>query len=466
MRTEPISPINLRVDPENPRISNPNMGQRDLIAALAEDQDVKLLSIAEHVLEHGLSPSELFIVMPLANEDGQFRVLEGNRRLCALKVLDMPSLLDDVWKPREMKKLRALSARYHKARIDEVECCVCDSREEARPWIQLKHGGQRGGAGVVQWGTQEKDRFEARSGTADPHQKLLDFVLDRGAITAAQREAVPVTTLKRMLSTPDVRRVLGLHLKKGEILLAGPAGQVAAAVGRLVGELASGALKVEGVYKAKQRQGWAEQFPADLRPDPQSPRSLDDPDGGEDRERGGGSGGGDPNAGDDPEGGGDSDGSGGGTSPGGGTGKPKPKPEPKTLIAKADLPNADGRALEVAKELTKLEVNRFPNAVAVLLRVLLDLSGTAYKTNHKPDLGGKDLKAFSGGIIDDLVRRGKLSKAQAKQVRSALGPGSLLCPGIDMMNAWVHEHASFPTAHDLRRTWHNLQPFVTAIWEE
>lgn len=83
----------LLVDEENPRLPTPNRGQREALRKIAEDQDRKLLKLAEDIVEHGINPAELFIVTATTEKPPRYIVLEGNRRICALKALEAPDIV-------------------------------------------------------------------------------------------------------------------------------------------------------------------------------------------------------------------------------------------------------------------------------------------------------------------------------------------------------------------------------------
>ena len=55
-------------------------------------QGEKLLELAQDILDVGLSPGEPLWVAPDPRAQGKFVVLEGNRRITALKVMDNPAL--------------------------------------------------------------------------------------------------------------------------------------------------------------------------------------------------------------------------------------------------------------------------------------------------------------------------------------------------------------------------------------
>ena len=82
-----LSLTDLLIDTENPRLPQPNVGQRDALRALAEHQKGKLVALAKDIVAYGMNPTELSIVMPFNDELRRYVVLEGNRRLAALKAL-------------------------------------------------------------------------------------------------------------------------------------------------------------------------------------------------------------------------------------------------------------------------------------------------------------------------------------------------------------------------------------------
>lgn len=53
----------LLLDEENPRLSEPNQGQHATLCAMARLQSSRLKVLAADIAEHGLDPSDLFIVI-------------------------------------------------------------------------------------------------------------------------------------------------------------------------------------------------------------------------------------------------------------------------------------------------------------------------------------------------------------------------------------------------------------------
>jgi hypothetical protein len=126
------SVTSLRLDPNNPRIpdSGKELSQRDLIADLVEND--KVYELAKSIVDNGYYPVEALIII----EDNNTKyVLEGNRRLAALKLLISPEGGPEKWQQR----FRALSNRIDLKTIKKVKAIRAPSREAAAPVIMSKH---------------------------------------------------------------------------------------------------------------------------------------------------------------------------------------------------------------------------------------------------------------------------------------------------------------------------------------
>ena len=93
-RTENLPLELLLLDPENPRLPEDILGedQNELIEYVAGEYDS--LSIAKSISLYGYFLSEPLIA--IENEDDHYLVVEGNRRLAALKLLNDETLLDNL----------------------------------------------------------------------------------------------------------------------------------------------------------------------------------------------------------------------------------------------------------------------------------------------------------------------------------------------------------------------------------
>ena len=198
----------LVLDGENPRHDAID-DEPDIIAKLLARE--KVVKLAQHIVAAGgLSPLERTAVMKHPKVADRYIVLEGNRRICALKLLRDPARAPTPSTRRTFDSLRALATKLPAT----VEVVVYGSRELARPWISLRHEGEQGGAGTVTWKARQKARFNHAGAATSPNMQalqLLDYGRDGQILTEDEIAKISLTTITRYLSNPIVRDVLGLQ---------------------------------------------------------------------------------------------------------------------------------------------------------------------------------------------------------------------------------------------------------------
>ena len=260
-----LSLPDLLIDTENPRLPQPNVGQREALRAFAEHQKAKLVALAKDIVNYGMNPTELSIVMPLNDDLRRYVVLEGNRRLTALKALENPEWLVGAMQPGEVEEMRRLSKRYQENPVESLQCVVVNNKEEARHWMELRHtGGQNDGAAIVPWGSDDAARFRARAGNAEFHTQALNLLEESGQLTPAKRRKVPATSFKRLLGTPEVRAKLGIESRDGMLTLLGDQNRIVKALLHVVNDLESGRIKVKDIYTQKLRLAYANALPSSV----------------------------------------------------------------------------------------------------------------------------------------------------------------------------------------------------------
>lgn len=123
---------NIKLDQLNPRIppSDEILDQRSLIADLVYHD--KIIELSRNIANNGYFPIELLIVV---YENKKYIVIEGNRRLAALKLLINPEAAPE----DQIPKFRSISNRIDVNTIKKVRIIVAPSREAAAPIIMSKH---------------------------------------------------------------------------------------------------------------------------------------------------------------------------------------------------------------------------------------------------------------------------------------------------------------------------------------
>ena len=167
--------------------------------------------LARDIAEYGINPGERLIVFPLdesdTEDDATFIVAEGNRRVCALKLLNDPDLA-----PASIrKKIESYAASW--TPISELDVVIIPDEERRRHWLMRIHDGAQGGRGRMPWKSEQKTRFTGGGRNAIA-QALLDYAEAEGMIAKEDR-AGRISHLTRLIGNPLVRDTLGLKTEGG-----------------------------------------------------------------------------------------------------------------------------------------------------------------------------------------------------------------------------------------------------------
>lgn len=150
--TNKIKIDDLYLDEKNPRfIIPPNPSQQSIVDYLIENEEVEKL--AEDIAQSGgLYAGERIIV---TKENDRWIVLEGNRRICACKILLDPQLLANR-RLASINKISLLMNEELKQNLTFISADVMNNRLEAQSSLAAKHID-----GIKKWSTISKQKFFA-----------------------------------------------------------------------------------------------------------------------------------------------------------------------------------------------------------------------------------------------------------------------------------------------------------------
>lgn len=136
----------LVLDPENPRLpkSMHNKGEEEIIEFMLLDASLIELMLA--IGENDFFPGEQLLVVPAQNRT--YKVIEGNRRLSAVKLLNNPQL-GTVQKQKIEKVLEEV-----KYKPTQIPCLVFNSENEIHNYLGYRHI-----TGIKEWRLLEKARY-------------------------------------------------------------------------------------------------------------------------------------------------------------------------------------------------------------------------------------------------------------------------------------------------------------------
>jgi hypothetical protein len=434
--------VDLLIDAQNPRLADEPPNQREAIRAVAAHQNEKLAALAVDIVEHGINLSDSPIVVPSSEQPERYTVLEGNRRLTAIKALENPELIAGTVDDRVLRRFKNLNERYQKNPIVHVDCVVFDHRSEADHWIELRHTGENEGAGIVRWGGVETARFKQRRGEKIYHLQALDFLEERGDLSSEERQDVPITSLERLLSSPYIRSKLGLEMEDRILYTQFDEDEVAKGLLYVVRDLITGQAKTGDIYYKEDRIKYIDQIDEANLPDTSNPsdtiRPLVSSLASEEKQ---------PQA--SPK----------RSYP---SSKKRKRLIPPGFVLEIDQP----RINDVYLELKKLSVENYPNAVSVLFRVFLELSLDDYIERSKLGVHENSKLAIKlEKVGENLYNANMIAEQQFKAVRRAAQGDQFLASTVTTMHQYVHNPHFTPAPSDLRAAWDNLSDFVKAMWE-
>ncbi|HZH44703.1 MAG TPA: hypothetical protein VEY50_11540 [Lysobacter sp.] len=470
----------LEFDLENPRIdtaSNQTEALRKLLESESVGREVgrKIYNLARSICRLGFDESERLLVMRHSDAPDRFIVLDGNRRLAALKLLSVPAFLarDDIGLSLSVRNRFTELRRRHASLVlpDVVDVLVSPDRARASPIIALKHSGELDGSGRSAWQTLQQRRFE----NAGSYQLLVALrargLLDVATCGQMDNGSYPITTFERAAATTEFAERFGGQITSSDYV-AGPTPEVAlAAWARIANDTASGAITSrsqisdsDGVKQYLRRiasdvptndsrdavglstfsasgsthgegvppASANEAAPAPRHSDAAQAASTD---------------------------------SQAAASASTGSVNVRRRRVSRYLVGRGQLTTiSDRKCVEIAKELREaIRVEEAPYAAALLVRALLELTASVYQTTFSLSAStnktqriqrmGQDFIAHSRGPSDPADR---LQIGQALQVAAGV---------YDNLSEVAHNERFFISPDHVRATWSTVAPGVILAWQ-
>lgn len=252
-KKQPITIENLLVNPKNPRF-NPVEKQEEAISVMLKEMKVKIKKLAEDIVDKGLNPGKSLLV--LKDSDRKYIVLEGNRRLIAIKLITNPNMvkLDD----NTFQFFKKLHKQFHSPKT--LDCIVFTNEKDANHWIRLEHTGENKGVGQVSWDAEQAARFQLQtSGSKRKHIPVLDF-MRKNNINFPPRQA---TNIERIIGTSGVTKNIGIKIQNQKMSLLKDKKSVVDNLKKVVSAISLPDFSVGQIYKADQRKKFIKKILAD-----------------------------------------------------------------------------------------------------------------------------------------------------------------------------------------------------------
>jgi hypothetical protein len=418
----------LVVNPANDRhgeLENETAG----IAQLFASHEAHMRSLARDLVVKG----EMFEPPLVFAEGDHYVVADGNRRTTCLKLLANNRRAPTV----ELQQFFAELRKQWPGKFpDRIECRVEADRDRVDDILFRRHTGVQGGIGQSTWNDRMKNNFVIRTGkggglnVADEIEKRLK------AARLLPARKIPRSNLNRLLSAETLRNRVGISVRKGKLELVRDEQPTLCALQRVATDLANRVITLEDVWNTEAKLRYIDRLDAEgvlpsvarKRPAQPSPSVLVPT-------------------------------------------PPRPDPAPPRPASWPHLiPNVDygvtwsahlQRHRAIWDELQyKLEVGEVPNAVSVLLRVLLELAIDNYlrQTQLAGVPEGDRLSRKAAKVAADLQAKGKIDKKYLGAI-TKLQQGEEII-SIDTLNRYVHSPKFSVSPEHLKMLWATLDEFV------
>lgn len=400
------------------------------IAQLFATQEAHMRALAQDIVSSG----EVFeppLVYPVRDI---FVVADGNRRTTCLKLLATPRRAPTIELQQFFAELRAQWAGKFP---DKIECRLEVDRDRVDDILYRRHTGVQGGIGQSNWTDRMKNNFVIRTGkntglnVADEIEKRL--------ITAnmAPLRKIPRSNLNRLLSAESLRNRLGISVRRGKLELIRDEAATLRALQRVASDMAVRVITLDDVWDTESKLKYIDRLDAEgilpsITPNPKPPSP--------------------PAAG-----------------PLATTPKSFSKPV-KPAIWPHLIPNVGygvvwsahlHRHREIWEELQfKLELGSHPNAISVLLRVLLELSTDNYITrvNLVNVYANDKLSNKVGKVAEDLHAQGKIDAKYLSAIKKLQQGDAII--SIDTLNRYVHSPNFSVSPDHLKMLWATLADYI------
>ena len=471
--TKRLSVASLHLDAKNPRLGRETSARapREIIQYLFEHD--KALEVAQSIASRGYFPNEPLLAI---KESDQLVVVEGNRRLAALKVLREPGLLEG----RMNRQIERLARQIENPNdIASVPVTIAPSRRATDKQIAGRHVGTP----VLAWQAENRASFIldklSEGYTSDQLRAQLGFTF---ADIQAARQTRAIADMARSLDLPE----------EVKAKLENPRAKLFTTLERVFeSSVGRDYLMVEpdpehglrGMTTKDEFLRGFKKLVTDIALGKQSSRTLNKNENIQDYF----------NSWDSKERPAKKDGSfvpadvirgrsvaSSGRKPG-----PAAAPKKSTQLSKTVLPRdfkvrfGNDRLSDIRLELVKLKRDKFPNAGAVLLRVFFELAVLDYlgRTGELPEIVRKieereHRKLLFGvptmkQLVPEITRiaKNKLSRPDALKVEKAIRYDPSAPFTLSELHGFVHQ-SDLPSARDIFQFWSRTESLFRLMLEE
>jgi hypothetical protein len=455
-KTLPNMRINqVSLDTNNPRIGK-KADEKACIEAIIKKNRTHMLNLIEDIAAEGLTPIPIILSK---NENGEWIVRDGNRRVSALKLLKNPNLAPS----EEMtKKIKAIKSKYPNYSLEIKTAHEFETEEALIKYLDKIHKGAQDGVGQIEWSPIEKARHNHKQGVRDKNTRALYFLTwaKNECNLSIDEEEFPFSTLADRFMSADRLERIGLFIdeEKASCLPTRDLDITILKVTRIIHDLAEGiqtsrTLRItteqdeyinklceeygEGIIEPNTAATIANsQTPEPSKPTPEPSKPTPE-----------------PNKSDAP------------TYPV----NSKPTWDRQKLFLKTKnpikIPENQHKVKNILTELSKLRVDSTPIAVAMLYRALVEHSVLYYIKKNKLTPKKEEFVPRIRSVITHMKDNNIISDDLFQLIGRYTNDNTSMLHA-STLHAYVHSDVFHPDKQVLNNFWDQTSPFLAACWED
>ena len=400
------------------------------IAQLFASQEAHMRSLAKDLIVMG----EVFEPPLVFPHGDKFVVADGNRRTTCLKLLASPRRAPTI----ELQKFFTDLRKQWKGKFpDKIECRVEADRDRVDDILYRRHTGVQGGLGQSNWNDRMKNNFVVRTGKSSSLNVADEIEKRLSLIDELPSRRIPRSNLNRLLSSEALRNRLGISARNGKFEFIRSEQVALNALKRVVTDLADQKITLDDIWDTESKVAYIDTLDQEgvlptiadklqTAPTPSLPKPPR------------------PNP-----------------------AMPKPWPH---LIPQIDYRVAWTARLQRHREIWeelqfRLVLSEHPNAISVLLRVLLELSIDSYITQTAlPSVHENDKLALRAvKVAEDMAAKGRIDKKYLGLIKKMQQGEALV--SMDTLNRYVHSPNFNVSPEHLKMLWGTLADFVVLCLE-
>ncbi len=365
----------------------------------------------------------------VALEEGRFTIYDGNRRITCLKLIIEPRRAPS----QELQQYFAeLHDQWQGEFPERITCQVVDDRGVIDSILYRRHTGAQGGVGQSTWDDRAKHNFVERTGRGGRVDVAVEIERLLEDAERLPQNRIPRSTLNRLLSSEVNRNRVGVSVAGNRFSLTHTEDAVLNGLARISEDLAAGRVVLGDLWDNEGKLAYLNRLEAqgllpreaDALPAGQRPMRRPVPR----------------------------------------RGRPQARRRQATFIPADAVDIAwrgdQGRARAIWDELRWLQLDRHPNAISALVRILLELSVTSYNASRNVGDPNDTLDRKFRGATQDLLGREIIDREYANELDRMRQNTELI--SIRSMHRYVHSETFAPLPDELVAFWTRLGRFVVA----